>query len=183
MKSCGSCTLCCELVPVEEIGLPAFTRCPKLHSLPEMKVGCSIYSTRPRSCKAWNCQWLVEEDWPDDLRPDRCGVVVDILPDLIRVNGIELAAWQMWAAPGFEMAFQHQPVLSVVMALADQKIAVIWRWKGADGKQTGRVLMADPKTGELGYSAETPPDQYFSQKVPTGERMRRAMRLSQDRFR
>lgn len=177
-KSCGGCTLCCSTVPVEEIGLGAFTRCPKLrYAIDARGPGCSIYPTRPNSCKAWNCQWLAEEDWPDELRPDRCGVVVDILSDLIQVDGREMPALQMWAAPGFEMAFAKQPVWAVVMAVINQKHAVIWRWADANGKQTCRGLFADPVTGQLIATAETPPDLKYAKRVPTSERMRRAQAI------
>jgi hypothetical protein len=33
MTSCGTCTLCCQLVPVKEIGLPSFTACPHLRPI------------------------------------------------------------------------------------------------------------------------------------------------------
>ena len=177
-KTCGSCTLCCQLVPVEEIGLPAFTRCPKLRSVVYATPGCSIYPDRPRSCKAWNCQWLVE-DWPDDLRPDRCGVVVDIIPELIWVNGKEMPAIQMWAASGAEMSFMDDPIAAVVRAAVEQDHAVIWRWRGEDGKQTGRAILRDPQTGQLVATAETPPSQAFSRAVPMRDRVRRAITLEE----
>lgn len=173
-NTCGSCTLCCQLVPVEEINLPAFTRCPKLRSVVATAPGCSVYANRPRSCVAWSCHWL-QEDWPDELRPDRCGVVVDILPDLIMLNGAEMPAMQIWAAPGYEMSFDTQPVLAIVLAIVEQDHAVIWRWRGADGKQTGRALFRDPKTKQLVASPETLPDMKFSKDMPQRERLRRAM--------
>jgi hypothetical protein len=174
-KLCGGCTACCSTVPVEEISLPAFTRCPKLRPVGFAAPGCSIYPDRPRGCKVWNCQWLAEDDWPEELRPDRCGVVVDILPDIIIVNGREMPALQMWAAPHHELAFDTQPVLGAVLAVIESGYAVIWRWRGKDGQQTARALLRDPQTGEIVASAETPPDKKFSAKVPVKERLRRAM--------
>ncbi len=179
-KTCGTCTACCSTVPVEEISLPAFTRCPKLRPVVFATPGCSIYPDRPNSCKAWSCYWLKEGDWPDDLRPDRCGAVVDTLPDLIRVNGVEMPALQIWALPGYEMAFETQPVLAIVMAITAQDHAVIWRWRGADGKQTARALLRDPKTGKLGVSPETPPDRRFSRHMPMRDRLKKAMALGGD---
>jgi hypothetical protein len=180
-KTCGTCTACCSTVPVEEIGLPAFTRCPKLRSVVFAAPGCSIYPDRPNSCETWSCHWL-KDDWPDDLRPDRCGVVVDIIPDLIRVNGTEMPALQIWALPGYEMAFTEQPVMAIVLAITAQGHAVIWRWRGADGQQTGRALFNDPKTGKLVATSETPPDKAFSKAMPIRERLKKAMALSdQDR--
>ena len=182
MKRCDSCTLCCEVVPVAEIGLAAFTRCPKLHSLPEAKIGCSIYPTRPRGCAIWNCQWLAEDSWPDELRPDRCGVVVDIMPDLILVHGVETPAMQMWVAPGHELAFQHHPILSLVMSIAAQGMAIIWRYRGEDGAQTARIFIRDPETGKLGISPENPPDKNFANNMSTKDRFRRAIQLTEGKL-
>ena len=39
--------------------------------------GLGIYEKRPPSCRGWRCGWLENEDWEDDLRPDRCGFIVD----------------------------------------------------------------------------------------------------------
>lgn len=94
MRQCGSCTLCCKLLPVSEgntkssrhlpvFEKPANTRCQhQRHG-----VGCKIYDRRPMSCRVWTCQWLAGGEATRDLpRPDRCGYVIDIAPDLITFN-------------------------------------------------------------------------------------------------
>ena len=35
------------------------------------------------SCELWNCRWLVDDDTHDQPRPDRSGIVLDIMPDII----------------------------------------------------------------------------------------------------
>jgi hypothetical protein len=62
--------------------------------------GCAIYRTRPFGCRMWSCAFLQGEDLP---RPDRCGYVVDTIPDTIRLTddeGIEppqeLMVAQVW---------------------------------------------------------------------------------------
>jgi hypothetical protein len=123
-KSCGTCTACCATVPVKEIGLKAFTRCPHLRALPEMP-GCSIYPRRPHSCRVWICGWL-GADWPDDCRPDRCGVVVDPMQDLVWLDGKELPVVRLWVLPGREAAFHDDPVRALVLAIIDTGMGVIW---------------------------------------------------------
>lgn len=121
-RECGSCTLCCRLLPTEEIGSPANTKCPH-----QCSKGCRIYHRRPISCQLWNCRWLVGDDTEDQPRPDRSGIVLDIMPDLIRITpegepAFELDVIVAWVdpdqrdahrAPAFRRFIerQQQPVL------------------------------------------------------------------------
>lgn len=172
MKTCGSCTLCCHTVPVAEIGLKSFTRCQHERTAPFAEPGCAIYGDRPKSCRLWSCQYLLE-DWDDELRPDRCGVVVDSLPDLIRCNGEEVAAVQMWVSAGHERDFEKQPIAAVVLGAISLGYAVIWRYRGENGQQIAVGLYRDP-AGNLIASAPTPPDDGFAKGMSTVERFARA---------
>jgi hypothetical protein len=76
--SCGPCQLCCEVMRVESIAKPAFQRCEK-----QCSSGCSVYATRPTQCREFECGWLASQRakiiaMPRELRPDRCGVVMDM---------------------------------------------------------------------------------------------------------
>jgi hypothetical protein len=158
-KSCGGCTLCCDLVPVDarELKKRAFTPCPHLRSvLTAAGPGCGIYGTRPRPCQVWSCVWLTSPDLPAALRPDRCGVVIDPVVDLIKVNGVEQAAAQIWAAPSHEMAFEDEAVQGAITGILAQVPFVLWRQRGADGEQWARVIAVDPASGKLGVSPLTP---------------------------
>ena len=134
-KECGSCTACCSTVPVPEIQLRAFETCRHVQRPPAATVGCGIYPNRPRSCRLWNCQWLVELGWSDDLRPDRCGVVVDIMPDtfglLDETTGkvIEKVAMQFWAARDREDEWRNpdSPVQDLIGSVLATGMAVLWR--------------------------------------------------------
>lgn len=87
-RRCGDCTLCCRLLPVKELEKKANTRCEH-----QSRKGCAIYHQLgfPPSCGLWNCAWLGGEDLP---RPDRCGWVVDVVPDLIRARNNETGEQQ-----------------------------------------------------------------------------------------
>jgi hypothetical protein len=101
-RACGDCQLCCKIVPVKEIGKPANQRCP--HQ--KFKVGCSVYSKRPHSCRMWACAWLVFYPAPALRRPDRAHYVIDMLPDYVRLvdddagKVIEIPVWQIWLEAG-----------------------------------------------------------------------------------
>ena len=103
MKTCGTCALCCDLLPVKSIGLKGFTGCqyrrPIFH---KDGAGCSIYASRPAACRAWVCGWLMSPDVPDEYRPDRVGFVIDVHKDLVLVNGEDADAAQIWVQAGHE---------------------------------------------------------------------------------
>lgn len=40
-------------------------------------VGCGIHESRKPICREFECLWKLEEQIPDALRPDRCGVVFE----------------------------------------------------------------------------------------------------------
>jgi hypothetical protein len=71
-RECGSCVICCKTLEIDEPGLrkPAGTLCPHCPG-----TGCAIYADRPGLCRTWYCMWRRLSALPDDLRPDRCGVV------------------------------------------------------------------------------------------------------------
>jgi len=73
-RECGNCTACCVELIIQD---------PELVKLPGVKCrhlnktgGCSIYQTRPKTCREWFCMWrflpLLGEDW----RPDKSGVLI-----------------------------------------------------------------------------------------------------------
>lgn len=128
-RGCGGCTGCCHVVAVKEIGLPSFTRCPHLTTVLDAKgPGCGIYADRPYSCRSWRCMWLRSEPWPDDLRPDRCGIVVDENLDLTSLQGHELVTAQLWVLPGWEDKVLTSPAVnSVIRSLLDPRAAKLDR--------------------------------------------------------
>lgn len=73
---CGGCRACCKTMPIAEIGKHSHVLCPMSNGL----VGCTIHRKgKPKSCKAFECMWLVSQRRNDrmepELRPDRCGVI------------------------------------------------------------------------------------------------------------
>ena len=103
-RACGSCTKCCKLVPVKEIGKAAGQRC-----VAQRHGGCTIHDkpNYPRSCAAWSCLWLVNDDTGDLRRPDRSHYVIDCLPDYVKLREdstgtvVEMPVFQIWCDPNY----------------------------------------------------------------------------------
>lgn len=74
-RECGTCVTCCRdlYIVTPELTKPAHVLCPHCTG-----AGCGIYDTRPSVCRMWNCVWRQLPALPDDLRPDRCGVMFDL---------------------------------------------------------------------------------------------------------
>jgi hypothetical protein len=154
-RSCGGCTLCCQLIGVAELNKKSFEDCVHRHGvLHASGPGCGIYASRPRSCAAWACMWLRSDptDWPEAERPDRVGFVVDELVDLIRLNGVETPAAQIWVSQGFDDAWRQDPGTAIIAALINKGLAVLWRLYG--GKES--IAFARNKDGEIERSLPTP---------------------------
>ena len=74
MRSCGECTECCQgWLKDDNLNLKPGSPC--VHCT---QSGCGIYDTRPENpCRTFRCGWLTHEnDFPDDMRPDRCGAII-----------------------------------------------------------------------------------------------------------
>src|SRR6185369_706015 len=67
-RECGPCSECCTTLGVHELEKREFTHCP------HEKRGCSMYSSRPESCRTFECVWLRGQLERKD-RPDRIGIV------------------------------------------------------------------------------------------------------------
>ena len=72
-RTCNGCTLCCKIVSVLELEKPSMTWCQHC----DIGKGCKIYDSKPKSCKSFDCLWLVNEWIPEELRPDRCNIVFE----------------------------------------------------------------------------------------------------------
>jgi hypothetical protein len=87
-----------------------------------------------------------------------------------------VAAVQMWAAPGYELAYREQPVLAAVLASIEQIGLVIWRYLDENRVQQGIGLLRDAD-GQLLETAPAGIHAGFSAEMTTGERLWRAQQL------
>lgn len=101
-RECGSCTLCCKLVPVPELAKVQNERCRyQRHGK-----GCTIYARRPMSCRAWHCGWLQGPHNDMLRRPDHVHYVIDCMLDTVaseQPDGSyeETEVVQIWADPDY----------------------------------------------------------------------------------
>jgi len=82
-NNCGECDICCKVFNIPEINSPKGEDCQFCDS------GCRVYETRPQVCIDFECAYLVN-NWREELRPDKCGVVVRQL----RKNTIQAIRWR-----------------------------------------------------------------------------------------
>lgn len=179
MKTCGPCAACCQLVPVKEIGLKAFTACPHLAHPAAVRPGCSIYERRPFSCRHWSCLWLKEAGWGEELKPSRCGVVFDEIPDVIKIGGKEMPCIQAWCRPGLpDMFWNKQPILAVVLAALDKNMAVLFREDDGAGLNGSAFAVWRDEHGNNHHSPRITP----KMTEPDATRLPRAAALAAQRM-
>lgn len=100
-RQCGTCQLCCKLLPVPPIRKPANQRC----QFQRFHKGCSVYARRPEPCRLFSCRWLIDPDAAGLRRPDRTGYVIDPAMDTIYVldnaSGLKtpISVIQIWCDP------------------------------------------------------------------------------------
>ena len=51
-----------------------------MESCKHCAVGCSIYLNRPKSCRDFDCAWLLG-DMDEDMRPDKSHILIEHMPD------------------------------------------------------------------------------------------------------
>lgn len=57
-RSCGSCTLCCKVLSIDELQKPQGKWCTHCN----VGKGCKVYEERPTECSSFHCGYLT---WPE----------------------------------------------------------------------------------------------------------------------
>ncbi|MGY3493962.1 Fe-S-cluster containining protein [Bradyrhizobium sp. USDA 4502] len=81
VRQCGSCTLCCKVLEVTDLGKPVNTVCSHILA----GGGCEIYHERPRQCRSFSCAWL-QGHLDDDWFPETTGMVPHFGLDALNVQ-------------------------------------------------------------------------------------------------
>lgn len=76
-RKCGKCNSCCIHLRIDTEELKKNPGVPCDHLAKDS--GCSIYESRPQVCRGFKCWWLLIDNIPNFLRPDKCGFI--IVPD------------------------------------------------------------------------------------------------------
>jgi hypothetical protein len=96
-RECGSCTLCCKVYNVIELGKAAGKWCS--HCSPGR--GCKIHDNLPSECSAFNCLWRLKSEMPVQWKPDQAKMVVTVHP---KTNNLHVVV-----DPGLPSAWTRQP--------------------------------------------------------------------------
>ena len=121
MRKCGTCNLCCKLLPMSPrvrfapetiklaIGAGLLTAAEALDATADFhkaagarcphqrrSCGCKIYERRPLGCRFWNCRWLLNDDTAALERPEKSHYVIDISPDYVTQAGKTIPVLQIW---------------------------------------------------------------------------------------
>lgn len=112
-KACGSCSFCCKVLEIAELGKAAGAWCTHCAS----GGGCSIYAARPGICRAYECLWKGDRGMSARLRPDRVGTLFMEDPDTHRYQAV--------SDPARPLAWRHPLVFAHLVAMARRGRTVV----------------------------------------------------------
>jgi hypothetical protein len=92
VRECGSCSACCTLLEVTDVGKSANEWCKHC----DAGKGCKIYHDRPQMCRSFSCAWL-QGHLDDAWFPEKAGMVVHFSQDAVNVQ-VDPAYPDRWRA-------------------------------------------------------------------------------------
>ena len=134
-RPCGECSVCCTVKP---INTPELTKAPGLacqHCLSDG--GCGIYETRFPVCREYRCAWKMLGWIPEPIRPDRSGVLVDIVES--DAPGHELEA--VLLAFRDPADFERNPIPDLIASLIEQGVLVYLSRPGPPGTLNAKAAV------------------------------------------
>jgi len=84
MRSCGTCTRCCEgwlIIPQDQWEEQTGEKKPFRGAYPGkpcfyLGKNCTIYEKRPEVCRKFNCEWILNEEIPEWMKPELSNVII-----------------------------------------------------------------------------------------------------------
>jgi hypothetical protein len=137
-RSCGSCTVCCVSLTIDDAELKKAEgiRCSHLHR----ENACSIYPTRPNSCRRFFCGWLLLKWIREPLRPDRSHVLIR-MHGIIAANGTRRLGVEFSLLDG--AALKAEGLAESVAAAVAADVPVFLRIPGRPGYTSARAQIND----------------------------------------
>lgn len=160
-RSCGSCSLCCKILAVRELEKPENQWCNHFKA----GRGCTIYDTRPGSCRRFYCGFMRRADFGEEWRPSRAHFVLywDYTGNrlLVHVDPAHPNAWK--EQPYYRqlkwMSRQAEEGRHIIVRIKDRLIVILPHKDYDLGEvNDGDVVQVIPFDGPLGR-------QYHAQKV------------------
>lgn len=127
-RECGTCTKCCEgWLPGNVRGHEMFSGKPCFFLTIGIgkPSGCSDYENRPEDpCRSYKCLWLLDEDIPDEFKPEKTGVILD----LVDIKGFNVL--RIVPAP-------NDPTLDMILWVmqyfhSNNGLNLVWSYKDSD---------------------------------------------------
>lgn len=152
-RSCGSCSLCCKLLPIFGLAKPK----PRGQWCPHCKPGrggCVIYENRPEECRIFYCGWLMGH-LPPEWYPQDSKIVVAFYP---RPHGVG-SDCLISVDPAYAGRWREEPYYSQI-----KRNAVTWLTANTRTfvRIGARVIAVFPSTdvdlGEVEMDKPLPPD-------------------------
>lgn len=134
-RPCGDCSVCCTHKP---INTPEFAKAPGLacqHCLPSG--GCGVYETRFEICRAYRCGWKSLGWLPEAIRPDKSGVLIDIVES--QTPGHELEATLLAFRDGADL--ERNPIPDIIASLIEQDVLTYISRPGPPGMLNAKAAM------------------------------------------
>jgi Fe-S-cluster containining protein len=117
-RSCGTCSLCCKVLPVQALNKPAGKWC--IHSAPGL--GCAAHADRPHACRQFFCAWRLDSNLGAEWKPEVSRFVMSADP--------AYRALTLMVDPGMPLAWKREPYYSRLKQFSevsfrqDQKLLV-----------------------------------------------------------
>jgi hypothetical protein len=141
-RTCGSCSMCCKLLRIDELKKPQDTWCAHV----VRGRGCGAYETRPTACRVFECNWLTLPTLDETWRPDRAGFILSTR---------ENATLSVQVEPSKADAWKRQPYYDQLKAWAKVALTTNGMVVVRAGRKTTVVLPhRDVFVGELDDDAE-----------------------------
>ena len=200
-RQCGSCELCCKLLPMTPrvrfapatiqlaIGGGLLTAADALDATADFykaageRLPASTprqrmhrYAKRPLGCRFWNCRWLAEDDTAELRRPDRAHYVIDISPDYVTQGGKTIPVLQIWCDRDYPDA-HRDPELRAFIERQNGYAALV-RFDEADA-----LFLIPPAMSDDGQWHELKPGSFDPEPHTPLEKVRRLgpMKLTLER--
>jgi hypothetical protein len=137
-RTCGTCSLCCKVMTVPDV-TPAKTAHKWCSHIRPDHHGCSIYGTRPASCREFSCMWLGDNGVKDHWYPAKAKIVIHATVE----KGAKYVSFVV--DPAYPRRWQEEPWFSDIKEMARA---------GVEGRQGQKwatfVLVGDERIPIIG---------------------------------
>jgi hypothetical protein len=137
-RACGDCTVCCIVPTIDD---PEIQKKPGIRCR-HCEAGCTIYDSRPKSCRDFYCAWRMIPALGPDWRPDRSGVF--IMQDKLAVHGQEMVALTLMLIKDADKVLANAGFVNFVRTNMAEERPIFLSISSQPGHVPLRVLLKSP---------------------------------------